>query len=155
MKNKKKTYLLLAIVVIIWALLIYRFFSLTVGDTAELLPEQIHMNGLLAVKKRDTFSVNVNYRDPFLGKMYVADNTIKPQNKRPKKVEPVVWPDVIYKGMVSDTKDKKKVFMLIIDGKTYLMKEKETEEGITLKKGNRESIDIKYKGEAFSILIQE
>ena len=155
MNNKKKTYVLLAIVVIIWVLLIYRFFSLTAGNPAEIVSSQSTMTGTLAVKKRDTFSVNVNYRDPFLGKMYVADNVVKPQKKHLKKVEPVVWPDVVYKGMVSDTKDKKKVFMLIIDRKTYLMKEKETEGGITLKKGNRESIDIKYKGESFSILIQE
>lgn len=155
MKNKKKTYILLVIVLIIWGLLIYKFFSFASKDvTSENLEIALSVKAL-AITKRDTFSIDVNYRDPFLGKMYMADKSAVSLKRKVKIKEPVVWPSVVYKGVVSDTKDKKKVFMIIISGHTYLMKEKETEQEVTLKKGDRESIDIKYKGENYNILIQQ
>lgn len=154
MKNKKKTYILLVVVLIIWGLLIYKFFSFASEDvTSKNLDMELSVKAL-AVTKRDTFSIDVNYRDPFLGKMYMADKSVALLKRKVKIKEPVVWPAVIYKGLVSDTKDKKKVFMVIISGRTYLMKEKEIEQEVTLKKGDRESIDIKYKGENYNILIQ-
>lgn len=147
--------MLLFVVLIIWGLIVYQFISFTSEDfTTDNFEMDLPVKAL-AVIKRDTFSIDVNYRDPFLGKMYIADKpTISPKRKVKIK-EPVVWPAVVYKGLVSDTKDKKKVFMVIINGHTYLMREKETEQEITLKKGNRESIDVKYKGENYNILIQQ
>lgn len=155
MKNKRKTYILLIIVLTIWGLLIYKFFSFTSEDPSGVSTETELPLKALAVRKRDTFQIDVNYRDPFLGKMYMPEKASASVKRKVKKKEPVEWPAVIYKGIVSDTKDKKKVFMVIIGGRTYMMKEKETEGEITLKRGNRESIEVKYKGETFNILIQQ
>lgn len=147
--------MLLFVVLIIWGLIVYRFVSFTSEDfTAENFEMDLPVKAL-EVTKRDTLSIDVNYRDPFLGKMYIADKSAVSSKSKVKIKEPVVWPAIVYKGLVSDTKDKKKVFMVIISGHTYLMREKETEQEITLKKGNRESIDVKYKGENYNILIQQ
>jgi hypothetical protein len=55
---------------------------------------------------------------------------------------------------VSDNKDKIKVYMVIINGKTNLMKKGDTEEGILLKEGDREIIYLKFKGDDKVVFIQ-
>lgn len=156
MKNKKNTYILLVVVIFIWGLLIYNFFSFT--NTEAEIPEVSNTISIkpLAVKERDTFSINVNYRDPFLGKMYQPDTNKRKSGKKIKVKEkaPVLWPRVVYKGIVSDSKDAKKVFMVIIDGHTHFMKEKEEQQEILLKSGDRKSITIQYQGEQNKITIQ-
>jgi len=158
MKNKRNTYILLAAVLLIWGLLIYQFFSFTSGEAVQ---EAITTNlkvTPLAVKERDSIAITVNYRDPFLGKAYLpVDPNMRKADTKKKAMpkEPVNWPSVVYKGIVSDSKDKKKVFMVIISGQTYLMRQKDTEQQITLKTGNRDYIDITYEGNTNKILIQQ
>jgi hypothetical protein len=145
-------------VLLIWGLLIYKFISFSnpeLPDTS--FSEDISIKPL-AIKQIQPVVIKVGYRDPFLGKMYMPVKATAKKRKiagKAKQEEPVSWPNVVYKGIVSDTKDKKKIFMVIINGQTYLMKEKDTEQEITLKSGNRESIYVKYKGDLTQILIQE
>ena len=69
MKNKKSTYILLPIVLLIWGMLIYQFFSYSVTDEApENTPTEFNVKPF-KLKERSLFTVNVAYRDPFLGKM--------------------------------------------------------------------------------------
>ncbi|TRW27078.1 hypothetical protein FMM05_00055 [Flavobacterium zepuense] len=158
MKNKRNTYILLSAVLLIWGLLVYQFFSFTSGEAVQ---EAITTNlkvTPLAVKERDSIAINVNYRDPFLGKAYLPiDPNMRTAGTKKKAMpkETVNWPSVVYKGIVSDSKDKKKVFMVIINGQTYLMRQKDTEQQIILKNGNREYIDVLYKGNTNKILIQQ
>ncbi|RYJ42040.1 hypothetical protein [Flavobacterium beibuense] len=156
MKNKKNIYILLPIVLLIWGMVIYRLFSFTNPETDTTIASSTVRLKPLDIKERDTFSIDVNYRDPFLGKMYRPESqkTLKTHSVKTIK-EPIVWPAVIYKGIVSESNGKKKVFMLSINGKTYFMTEKTTEEGVTLKKGNRSTIEVIYKGEKNEILLQE
>ncbi|GGB73388.1 hypothetical protein GCM10007424_11620 [Flavobacterium suaedae] len=157
MKNKKTTYILLVVVLFVWAMVIYQFFSFS-GGSEPIVENHTTLNiKPIQAPKRDTFSINVNYRDPFLGKMYNPHNkkATRKQNTSNKPKETIVWPSVIYKGLVSDSDDKRKVFMVMIKGKTFFMREKDTEEEVKLLKGNREFIEVKYKGKKNKILIQE
>lgn len=161
MKNKKNTYILLAVVLFIWGAVIYQFFSFS-GEAENTLSDNHEFNVKpLQVKEKDTFSIDVRYRDPFLGKMYVENktNTVKNSDAKASKTkvkeEVIDWPNIVYKGIVSDTKDKIKIYMLIISGKTCLMKKGETQEGIFLKDGTKESVYVKYKGNLNIILLQE
>jgi len=156
MKNKKNIYILLPVVIVLWGLVIYRFFSYAAPRPTE-NPQAVSFSlKPVTVQQRDTVALDVNYRDPFLGKMYSREMPKKASSKRKITVkEPVQWPQVIYKGIVSDTKNKMKVFMLIINGQTHLVKEKETVGDIFLKSGNRHTITIKYKGDITEIMIQQ
>ncbi|RDI06669.1 hypothetical protein [Flavobacterium sp. AG291] len=154
MKKKKNTYLLLVLVLGIWGMVIYRFFSYTNPELPQDATPQLTVTPVKS-KKREIITIDVNYRDPFLGKMYAPATANKQIPKKNRIVEPIPWPQLIYKGTVSDIKDKKKVFLVIINGKSYMMKEKETIEDITLKTGNRHSITVKYRGELTTIAIQE
>lgn len=139
--------------------MLYRFFSFSPSESLKVSVPQLKFKPLV-IKERDTTLIDVNYRDPFLGESYVpkATATIRKNNRTNKatKIEvPIVWPTIVYKGIVSDTKDKVKVFMLIINGKTCLMKKGTIEEEVFLKEGDRNAVYVKYKGNLNIILQQE
>ena len=158
MKNKKNIYILLPIVLLVWGLVIYQFFSFgNEGTVTEMSETNLDIKPI-TLEKRDSTAISVHYRDPFLGKMYApvqggAKKTGK--RKEPIEKEAIIWPNIVYKGLVSDAKDKKKVFMVILNGRTFLMREKQTEQDVTLTGGNRDRIDVRYKGNAHTILIQQ
>jgi hypothetical protein len=157
MKNKKSIYILLPLVLLIWGTIIYQFFSYTNPESA-IIPSQDYSVKPLIIKQKDSITININPRDPFSGKMIddgVKKETGKKRNtKIPKIKKELIWPQISYKGIVSDNKDKIKVYMVIINGKTNLMKKGDTEEGILLKEGDREIIYLKFKGDDKVVFIQ-
>lgn len=156
MKNKKSIYILLLVVLLIWGLVIYNFVSWSPSGTPDIAEPGPVEAKPLDIVKRDTLILDADYRDPFLGKMHRPGNTVTDAVKRKvKKQEPVVWPALQYKGIVSDNKDKIRVYMVVINGQAYLMGEKETAQEVTLKKGDRQSVTLSYKGRTTTILIAE
>jgi hypothetical protein len=141
-------------------MLIYQFFSYSTSDeTLENTSTEFNVKPF-KLKERTTFTVNVAYRDPFLGKMYVTptSNLKKSSSKTkkvPKTVETIVWPPVLYKGMISDAKEKNKVFIMTIAGHDYFMKKGDTENEIFLRDGDKESVYVKYKGNLNLIMLAE
>jgi uncharacterized cupredoxin-like copper-binding protein len=160
MKNKKSVYILLPIVLLIWGMLIYQFFSYSVSDPSlENTSTEFNVKPL-KVKERTPFAVNVAYRDPFLGKMYIAPVSIQKKSsnttkKSPKLEETIVWPLIHYRGMISDPKEKNKVFIMTIEGHDYFMKKGDTENEVFLKDGDKESVYVKYKGNLNLIMMEE
>jgi hypothetical protein len=158
MKSKKNIYILLPVVLCIWGLLIYRFFSFTNTEVAfEAAPD--YSVKPVVMKPRDTIRIDVNYRDPFLGKMYNPVTAVaRPATQRRTAAAPapeIPWPLIAYKGIVSDIKDREKVFMIVINGRSSLMHEKETEQDVTLVKGNNSQITVKHKGRQNIIMLQQ
>ncbi|WP_136667688.1 hypothetical protein [Flavobacterium sp. H122] len=164
MKNKKNIRILLPLVILIWGAVMYQFFTFSKSDQENVAIQEPVVKPLM-FKKREPITINVNYRDPFLGKVYVTKinknsnhifkkvaKTVKPI---PDKIESIVWPTISYKGIVSDAKSKNKVFMLIIDGRTFLMRASNKENGVYLVEGDRESVEMEYKNESKIILIEE
>lgn len=142
------------LVLFIWGTVMYQVFSFTTTEEEAIVPTNTISLKPIPIIKRDSFSINTNYRDPFLGKVYVAKKDSLPKKKKSVKAkEPLVWPSIQYKGIVSDTKDKVKIYMLVINNRTCLMKKGETQNEIYLKDGDKESVYVKYKGELNLILI--
>lgn len=159
MKNKKNIYILLSVVLFVWGAVLYQVFSFTNTDEIVSSANPEFIIKPLKIKKRQTFAINVNYRDPFLGKMYAPQTASKVKSSTVKKAvkiqEPLVWPLILYKGMISDTKDKNKIFMLVIDGHNTYMRIGDTENEIFLKNGDKESVYVKYKGNLNLIMLQD
>jgi hypothetical protein len=163
MKNKKSIYLLLPLVLVIWGAVMYQFFSFSNEDNSNVVPQENMVLKPIVFKKQEPVKIDVNYRDPFLGKTTLKSSRsnsvrrgmLKPIKTIPKPVQTIVWPTILYKGIVSDTKGKNKVFMLIIDGQTFLMRTKNKENGVLLISGDRESIEVECKQETKIILIDE
>ncbi len=160
MKNKKSIYILLPIVLLIWGMLIYQFFSFSVSeDPLENASMEFNIKPF-KLKERTPFSINVAYRDPFLGKMYAVpvanlQKSVVGIKKQTKPEETVVWPAIYYKGMISDVKQKNKVFMMVIDNHDFFMKKGDTENEVFLKDGDKESVYVKYKGNLNLIMLAE
>lgn len=157
MKSKKSIYILLPIVLLIWGAVVLQFFSFSNNDDV-IVPNSNISIKQFKIKPKDTFSIKINKRDPFLGKL-IADDAIPRQikhssDKTVKVKEELIWPEVKYKGIVSDNKEKIKVYMVLIDGKTHLMRKGEQEDHVKLKDGDRETIYAVYKGDLKVIFIQ-
>jgi hypothetical protein len=148
-------------VLFVWSAVLYQVFSFTNNDEIISANDPEFIIKPLKVKQRQSFVIDVNYRDPFLGKMYLAQTISKVKTekstikKTPNVQETLVWPVILYKGMISDTKDKAKIFMIIIDGQNHYMKIGDTENEIYLKSGDKESVYVKYKGNLNLIMIQD
>lgn len=158
MKNKKSIYILLPIVLLVWGFLIYQFFSMSNANPEIPKLSQGLSYKKITIKEQDTFTIDVNYRDPFLGKAYVKKETISnTENTNTVKInrDTLIWPSIQYRGIVSDQKDKITIFMLEINQQSYLMKKKDIEQQVVLKDGNRNAIQVIYKGKQRLINIQE
>jgi len=162
MNNKKSTYILLPVVIAIWGIIILKLFWVrTTTNKPESTTNTIPVINKTNNKQRKTVSITVNYRDPFLGKTYSSfknkslnGNTLKP-TKIAVPATPFQWPSIVYKGLVSDSNNKSKVFMVAINNRMYIIAEKGTEEGVTIVKGNTAEIDVKYKNQTNKIQIQQ
>jgi hypothetical protein len=159
MKSKKSIYILLPVVLLIWGVVLFQFFSFSTPAEVVNSTSPEFVIKPFKMKERTPFLINVNYRDPFLGKVYsiqesskVKSNKVKVK-KIPKPEEAIVWPAIQYKGMLSDPKEKKKRFMLVISGKNYFMKIGETQEEVYLKDGDKESIYVIFKGDLNLIML--
>lgn len=161
MKNKKNIYILLPLVLFVWGAVLYQVFSFTKSDEVTSIDNPEFNIKPLKISQRKSFDININYRDPFLGKMYAAQTASKTKanpsrtKKEVKPKETLVWPTILYKGLISDTKEKSKIFMLVIDNKNYYMKIGDTENEILLKSGDKESVYVKYKGNLNLIMLQD
>ncbi len=160
MKNKKLTYVLIALVVLIWGFFFYVLFgpTETVGSTyvpVDLEPDE----------KQDTIQfqeLDLNYSDPFLNRKIVAvsgvsENTGSVNNQQPKKVyqpvkpvqkvEPtIIWPKIEYGGTVNNSKG-----LIKINNSLRILEHGEGYNEVNILGIYPDSIQVEYKGEKKSI----
>lgn len=154
MKSKRNIYILLSAVIVLWGFIAYRVF-------ASMNPPKDNNNSIVKIEKfqpkkrtaKETYNIQVNYRDPFLGTM------VKPKKKKryiPKqKKEIVVLPTMEYKGVFSSSLKKNTVYLIIINGKQEMFKINEIHQEVKLLQGNKEKITIKYKTEKQTIFLNK
>lgn len=155
MKGKKGTYILLAIVCIIWigiAIEIITAFS-PENETTSVVNIPISNRKIQEIEK-EIFSIQTVDRDPFLGTLRKKKIPKKVQKKKIKPQKTVKWPNVKYKGTITDKNNKIAVFLIEINGSVQLMKKGNIQSELTLIKGNTSSITLLYKKERkeFSII---
>ncbi|MDP9080027.1 MAG: hypothetical protein M3O71_21585 [Bacteroidota bacterium] len=154
MKNKKVTYLLGAVVLVVWGLIIYRVFDAASGGDDPVAPAQV------AIKKeayndfaipKDTTRLLLNYPDPF--KMVKRKDTSIVTVKRishnisPAIAKPVMnWNFIQYSGYIRNPSTKKLVTMVGINGRNETLAEGQVVDQVKLLKNLRDSIKISYNG---------
>lgn len=153
MKKQTKTYLLLALVVLIWGIIAVKIFGTLSSDDDELPTVQNVEFKPKKVKAKDTFSIAANYRDPFLGTLV---QTKKKKINRPKQVkEKTPQIEVIYTGYITDSSTEEKIFFITISGQQYLMNPKDTRQGVSLINGTATQVRIKSNGTTRFVPIQQ
>lgn len=156
MKNKALTYVLLLVVGLIWYQVFHRVSDNFFAENTE-IPEPISANQGDFSMERDTFSLQANYRDPFVEERGVTPieqapvRVTPPPQPRPVKVKPA-WPPITYFGQVRKTESKNPLAILKVDGmQLMLRKGDEVFNDIFLKEIWRDSIQLTMKKEKKTI----
>jgi len=148
MKNKKNIYILLPSVLIVWGLIAYRIFAGIHPDIQEEnATSHLAVFKPTKVVKKEGFKIKADYRDPFLGPL-ATNSPIRSKEKRiVKQKEPIVFPEIVYKGIFKPEDHSKAVFLIVIDGSQEMFKIRETHREVKLIKGDKEKIIVKYQTE--------
>ena len=157
MNKKKINILLLCIVVGVWGILGYKFFSNTLpkteNDLAIFLPETEAISSSLQKK---VFNLKSYDRDPFLGRISHKKTTIISKNQnRIRKIKPAPksktntpWPKVHYIGYVNEQASIKPLVLLKINNKLYRKRTSfKFPEGIIIKKFYTDSLLVSFNKE--------
>jgi len=159
MKNKKLTYILLPLVIIVWGLVVYRIFF--EGKTK---PENISAVAKPLIKEsakeeKSTYKLIANYRDPFLSS--IKQSLVKTENNKEKEennrstnlrrrrtnISRTRWPEISYGGFIEDNKDQKTTILLSIKNRNYLVQEGDTVDQIFIKAFYGDSLLVVYNEE--------
>lgn len=164
MKNKKVTYLLGLLVLIVWGIIIYRIFNtIAGGDEDDFIPVQ-------SLKEKqdlkdfsvaaDTTRLLLNYQDPFrLAKQ--PDTAVKriQQIAVTKSVRAIPkpafsWSFIKYLGYTRSVDSKKLLAVMTINGQSAILQEGETAGEVTLVKNYQDSVKVIFKGRTGYIRMQ-
>ncbi|MDZ7743587.1 MAG: hypothetical protein U5Q03_18075 [Bacteroidota bacterium] len=101
----------------------------------------------------DTFSLYLNYQDPFLKK--TSHSKIPPKSllKKPKlkMQESLKWPNIQYFGLVKSRINGEVAVNLEIDNISYIVKDRSDCKGISLRKITPDSVISYWSGEQKTI----
>lgn len=102
----------------------------------------------------DTFSINAKYSDPFLRNQLAQRNKSENKNsektstqkvQKPKQEERILWPNVIYKGLVENSNEASSSALIIVNGLNHIISKGEIIQGMELIFLNSDSIQLKMQ----------
>lgn len=144
MSSKLKTYVLLILVVGIWGVIAYRVFSaINPSQPSNLGNDRMMAFKPSTLKIKDTFSIQIAERDPFLDKYNVSTKKIKTKSVKRKIIE---WLPITFHGTIAKASSTKQIFIITLDGTQHLMKIGQTMKNVKLLKGDTNAITMVYKG---------
>lgn len=166
MKNKKATYLLLAAALLIWGYIVYSVVDFKSSNT---VPKSIislseKKNDLL-FNEVDTFSLWLNYDDPFLHNSAYSpsrfQNSNQSRNVASVKVKPVTnikptetvkWPLIVFNGTITSSKENKLLCLLKVEGTDYVLPVGKQAGEIDIVSITTDSITVALKGQKKTVL---
>lgn len=161
MKNKKLTYLLGLVVLVVWGMIIYRVFNAVSGndDSLPAAPLKIAKEAYNDFSlPKDTTHLLLNYRDPFgIVKQKDTDKVVVrrfAERKIPVQVKPMDWGFIRYSGYMLNPATKKLITLVSINGQNITLSEGQTKSDVKLIKNLRDSIKIIYAGKTKFITIK-
>ena len=152
MKTKKKTYLLLVLVVAVWGTIGYKIVSALNPELPEVKSQSFVEHSNFKIDTRiDTFSITTVNRDPFLGtllKKEVKESTVK-------RRKPIEWKSISYQGSIKQQQTKQQIFIVTINGHQHLLKKGQTKDSITLAYGNAKFVTMRYKNQSKTFTLKK
>jgi type II secretory pathway component PulC len=162
MKNKKLIYFLLPAAALVWGLIIYKVSAGLAGEEETIgrrliKPKSSNSDQVL----EDTITLIANYKDPFLVKgrsknfhrsLPLSAASVRPvrpvvQTPQQPVKEVIQWPSIEYMGLIENKDAATRIVILHIAGKQYLLKEKESAEGVLLAKVEKDSLKVVFSKE--------
>tara|TARA_R110000796_G_scaffold81456_2_gene179406 strand:- start:4196 stop:4660 length:465 start_codon:yes stop_codon:yes gene_type:complete len=154
MQKNTKTYVLLALVLLIWGIVGYKLMNW--GASEELMATPIPVVDFKPKpqKEKDTFRIVAHYRDPFLGTALNSETASKIKKAKPKIEEPPMIA-IVYTGSITDSSTKQKIFFVTVNGQQQIMKPKDSFSEVKLLSGSSEQIKVEYHHKQMTIPLQK
>lgn len=146
---------------LIWGYITYKIYM---GIKGEDIPIPVVAVGTKSRENKEValeqYELTLNYKDPFLGKVVVAEqqrNTTVPIQKprsqmvnralaKPEIVKDVInWEFIKFQGVMRNSASTKVVSMVLINNMQHLLSEGEMAEGVKVLKVYKDSIKVTYK----------
>lgn len=165
MKSKKSTYLLIILVLGVWGAVAYKIFShIRKGDDTEQV-YNFNNSKVDEVFATDTQIVlSLNYPDPFLkGSRHNAGGdmrTVSTKVNIRERIDPlygqntqsqVVWPEIIYSGIVRNKKTNEALGLVQITNSSQLMRPGQDFGGVRLLELYSDSIRLNFQNQKKTI----
>ena len=156
MKNKKTLYFLAPAVLLVWSLIVYQLSEGLSGGNPY-YSEAGRTNAEIAPVASDSFqySLLLNYPDPFLGRTSAPARStsavVRSEPKAPVQPAPTVPVQEVvhnptryqYLGLIEHKGKKDKLALLMVDGKSLMLREGEAAESLQLVKIGQDSVQLK------------
>jgi hypothetical protein len=163
MKNKKLTYFLGFLVLIVWGVIIYRIFNSAGNGNDETFIQPTKKTSKEPYNDytipKDTTHLLLKYRDPFAFKKQT--DTPKLTIKKliavkviPPPIKASNWNFIKYSGYIHNPGSKNLVAVVNINGKTTMMIEGEIAGQVKLIKNLQDSIEVAFDGKTTYIKMQ-
>lgn len=154
MKNKNITYVLLFLVLVIWGTILYKIFFYTESEAEAFSLDKTNLTKITP-DTTDTFSLSLNYSDPFLKENvrsnYIPKSTsptrknshVKPTTIKNNPSTPqVVWPKVKYEGLIKSNNNSTAI--LSINGATQFLKVGDSFNDVKVESITKDSVIVSY-----------
>lgn len=151
MKNKALTYLLLAIVLVVWGIIFNKIFQASSDESF------ISVNNSIKIKS-DTLSIakkyqlKLNYTEPFLGTSYNVRKKILHKPKPVKVIDLFPIENLVYLGMIKNAKKKSTIAIVKWRGVEAYLAIGEKIENIKIVKIENSFIEVKVEGLSYKVL---
>jgi hypothetical protein len=157
MNKKKLNIFLIPGVISIWVLIIIKIFSFAKNPPTETFKSSNKIFQQDSVSQQDTIIIYANYRDPFLPsslQMASKSSIIKPQIKtdQSKFSTNISWPNMIYGGLIKNTKDGKELALVTISNRSIVTGKNNEIEGIRILAISPDSIKVQLQKETKTIV---
>jgi hypothetical protein len=156
-KNKKITYLLMVLVILIWGLIFYKIYS-KFGDKNQV--ERILPTSAIHVENRQqdsVFTLSLDYPDPFLkGVEQSSDKSLMTTTINTSDIKVVNWPLIEYRGLLTNSNGNESTGLLRVQSTDHLVKLGKVYAAIIIRTITEDSIFLEYQNESrwFPILKQ-
>lgn len=153
MKNKTKTYLLLAAVLCIWGVIGYKIINGLNPEEPQVVAQEYDKTFKpKTIAEIDTFSIKNVERDPFLGTLSSNKKTNFTSKNTKTKVDNIkTIPNIIFGGLIKKQNTTDQVFVLNINNKQHLLKKGQTADSVRLISGNTKEIVVRYQNKSQTI----
>ena len=160
MKNNKKTlFILIPLMITIWGGIGYQIYTANETPVAGGIQQFKVKKKLVQENDTSSYALLLNYNDPFktstrkkiINTQSTASTRAKTNRNAGKKINEIVnWPALRYGGTV-ESSNQKKVGLLTINGKSYLVQRGDQIQNVTVLKYDQDEIKLSYSNQEKTI----
>ncbi len=154
MKNKNLIYILGPLMAVIWGAIIWKVVDMMTGNEAVISETVAKPMEIVSSYQEELFVLFADYPDPFL-KNYSKTKTLKPTKPKPKpkpkkkvpKKPPkpkIDWSFITFNGTIENPRTKKRIAIVNIRNKEYIMTQGDTMLGVLIKQIWEDSVEVNY-----------